>query len=166
MIPRVSLILLVCCSFTTATGCQVLGIPSHRMNSAHHNPPAAPITASHEFDSVASGIGYSTQGDCSSDAGMQNAGMQKVGISANASCDGYRTGILPPIPVPNWFAKWHKDEEPPEAPGYPRFQPLPTRPMFSQPPRGEMLIPTDLPNSMKGNLLPPPRYGDLSQSTP
>ncbi|HBE67826.1 MAG TPA: hypothetical protein DDW52_06725 [Planctomycetaceae bacterium] len=50
----------------------------------------------------------------------------------------YRTGLLPAIPVPGWFANWRAKRELekalPDAPEYPRFHPLPTRPMFAPQP--------------------------------
>ena len=49
---------------------------------------------------------------------------------ADAPCP---PGILPP--PPGWLAKWKSRRDLPEPPPYPRFHPLPTRPMFS-PKRG------------------------------
>jgi hypothetical protein len=38
---------------------------------------------------------------------------------------------LPAIPVPGILARWHAEKELPEGPEYPRFHPLPTRPMLA-----------------------------------
>lgn len=39
--------------------------------------------------------------------------------------------VLPPLP--GWLAAWHEKKKTPQPPDYPRFQPLPTRPMFTPP---------------------------------
>lgn len=39
--------------------------------------------------------------------------------------------VLPPLP--GWLAAWHEKKQTPQPPDFPRFQPLPTRPMFTQP---------------------------------
>jgi hypothetical protein len=38
---------------------------------------------------------------------------------------------LPAIPTPQWFQQWQAKRKLPMPPQSPRFQPLPTRPMFS-----------------------------------
>lgn len=56
----------------------------------------------------------------------------------DSDCGEYRVGLLPPIPVPmcfaNWKAKRELEKALPVAPDYPRFHPLPTRPMFAPKP--------------------------------
>ena len=53
--------------------------------------------------------------------------------------------VLPPLPImPAWLSRFHRESQE-EPPPYPRFHPLPTRPMFSPGP----------PNSSSGaNYLP------------
>ncbi len=44
-------------------------------------------------------------------------------------------GPLPPANcVPGWLARWRAQKDLPEAPNYPRYHPLPTRPMFAPSP--------------------------------
>lgn len=69
-----------------------------------------------------------------------SAGCQLVGIPSYRSDQGSNQcesdcppGLLPP--TPGWLARLHHKEKLPQPPQHPRFQPLPTRPMFSQDPR-------------------------------
>ena len=104
-------------SLLTSGGCQVLRIPSYRA-------------------------------DCGAFPESQLGG---------AACDQEcPPGFLPPlafpampavlasgVPVPGWWADWRARQDLPEAPPYPRFHPLPTRPMFSPHPApvGQMASP-------------------------
>lgn len=105
-------IVLVCLMLASGSGCQVLGIPSYRAD--------APTG----FSSVGSDTGF-------------HAGQL---ASSPAACP---PGILPPKPTwlcqkPAWLQKLcdkHHKEDLPEAPEYPRFHPLPTRPMFAPRPQ-------------------------------
>lgn len=110
-------IVLVCLIFSTCTGCHVLGIPSYRSGGGEQFPLAP---------DCGEGIAACEGGVCGP-------------ISADAASAGeYRTGLLPPIPMPMWYANWKAKREfeaaLPDAPEYPRFHPLPTRPMFSPQP--------------------------------
>ncbi len=95
-------ILVLFWTLTSGSGCQVLNIPSYRADS------------------------------CSSAASYSPAEV----VGPNAACP---PGFLPPlpawihagVPVPGWWAEWKAKKDLPEPAPYPRFQPLPTRPMFS-----------------------------------
>lgn len=107
-------IVLVCLIFSTCTGCHVLGIPSYRSGGGEQFP-------------LGHGCGDNYD-ECS--------GSSCGSISLDGNCDTeLRTGLLPPIPMPMWFANWKAKREfkkaLPDAPEFPRFHPLPTRPMFS-----------------------------------
>ncbi len=103
-------ILMVCLGLASATGCQVLGIPSYRADMG--GTPVDPYTD-----------GEIPGGDI--------------------ACP---PGVLPPMP--GWLAAWHAKKELPQPPAYPRFLPLPTRPMFS--PRA-----SDAPIPMQGDAVGP-----------
>lgn len=91
-------ILLVCAMLATAPGCQVLGIPSCRVDG---------------------GDGRVVYDDFYE--GPRNDGL-----------DGSLPRPLPPLPpLPGWLGRWKKQSDLPVPPPYPRFHPLPTRPMFS-----------------------------------
>ena len=51
-------------------------------------------------------------------------------VGCAAACD---SGPLPPLP--GKLAEWQAEKELPTAPAYPRFHPLPTRPMFASQPQ-------------------------------
>jgi hypothetical protein len=57
-----------------------------------------------------------------------------LGQSCLAEEEACPIGVLPPaLPLPGWLAKWKAEQDLPTPPSYPRFHPLPTRPMFSRP---------------------------------
>ena len=98
--------LLLATIFSTQTGCHVVGIPSYRFDQ--------PQQSSRQ-------ISDPTAGPATYDP------TQFDPVQCDADCP---PGILPPLP--GWLAKWcHKEEELPEPSPYPRFHPLPTRPMFA-----------------------------------
>lgn len=172
---QAAIIVLVCAFISTASGCQVLGIPSYR----------GPVSASagRGFGNALGGSlgcavgGDCTQGTCGDSAcasgacttarhpilsriakgarcgTLGNHGRDQLASGSIAEAETYRTGLLPPIPVPGWLADWQAkrdlEEALPEAPEYPRFHPLPTRPMFeSQPGTSAMEVgfsPTAMP---------------------
>lgn len=97
-------ILLFLLLLTSGTGCQVLGIPSYRSDVCDPQLSAS----------------YLSYDGC--DVG-------------NAELDCSEVSVLPPLPpLPGWLAAWHERRKTPQPAAYPRFQPLPTRPMFSPPP--------------------------------
>ncbi len=101
------LILLPCCF-----GCQVIGIPSYRADDGCGYPVADMSTSS-----------------CSVPGGFDS----ECAPFCESQCP---PGIIPPLPVlPGWLAEWRmrraEEKARPQAPEYPRYHPLPTRPMFS-----------------------------------
>ncbi len=109
MVPHQVRILLVSALLSTASGCQVLGIPSYRADSGHLR-------------------GYQpTEMMCVGDS------CSEVIASENDEMLG-APRVLPPLP--GWLGRWHAKKNLPEAPDHPRFHPLPTRPMFSAAPEG------------------------------
>jgi hypothetical protein len=109
MVPHHLRILLVSAVLATASGCQVLGIPSYRADSGqlagHQSPQMVCV------------------GDSCSEV-MVGEGEEMLGAPR----------VLPPLP--GWLGRWHAKKNIPEAPDHPRFHPLPTRPMFSPAPAG------------------------------
>jgi len=109
-------ILLLFCWLTSGSGCAVLNIPSYRADSCG---PAECATSNFAGSAAASG---------------------NSGIPVDDNCPA---GFLPPlpvwlhsgIPVPGWWVAWKAKKDLPEPAPFPRFQPLPTRPMFS--PQGQ-----------------------------
>ena len=93
-----------------------------------------------------------------------SAGCQLLGIPSYRSdgpavqqCqDDCPPGVLPPMP--GWLAKWCHKEKVPQPPQHPRFQPLPTRPMFSSDPRRPEGL-GRIPNTMQQH--PGPSYGRI-----
>jgi hypothetical protein len=59
-------------------------------------------------------------------------GNSDYGDCPPGTCGGGMIGGLPipALPTPGWLAKWKEKRELPDPPNYPRFHPLPTRPMF------------------------------------
>ncbi len=100
------------------SGCHVIGLPSYRYDAA----------TTGQASSMNCENGYCTQDSVTED------------------CQG---GILPPMP--GWLAEWRmrrqQKEDLPEAPEFPRFHPLPTRPVFEARP-GDDNIPQILPGSL------------------
>lgn len=86
-----------------------------------------------------------------------------AGVALDGSCPPDWLSPLPRreivgLPVPKWWADWRAKKDLPEPPPYPRFHPLPSRPMF-QPQSG-------LSNNFEGsdhwgNSPPAPPYGQL-----
>ncbi len=82
---------------------------------------------------------------CSGCACIQGPGYRLEDVSMQGSCEDvfaegeyeYYGPNLPKIPVPGWVKKWHEDRKLPKPPQSPRFQPLPTRPMFSRQPEAD-----------------------------
>lgn len=104
MVPHQIRILLVSAVLTTASGCQVLGIPSYRADSGHH-------------------LGYQP-------AEMMCVGDSCSEVIASEHDEMLGAPrVLPPLP--GWLGRWHAKKNLPEAPDHPRFHPLPTRPLFS-----------------------------------
>ena len=106
-------ILLLFCWLTSGSGCAVLNIPSYRAD--YCTPAGADCFDGGETISEASGM------------------------SGQTLANNCEPGFLPPlpmwlntgIPAPRCWAEWKANKDLPEPAPYPRFQPLPTRPMFS-----------------------------------
>lgn len=138
-------ILLICLVLASATGCQVVGIPSERMH-ASHGLASGPIISetqpvnrglSHRYSDPAglnSVSGYESIETIYAPEGM--AGLETGSYPGTGSCMGPECtpSIVPPLP--GCLARFQKGEELPQAPEHPRFQPLPTRPVFSTSPVG------------------------------
>ena len=107
-------ILLVYALLATSTGCQMLGIPSYRADSG--------------------GLGHHLDAHLAehSPAQMVCDGNSCYEVVMDESGGMGAPRVLPPLP--GWLGRWHTKKDLPEAPEYPRFQPLPTRPMFSPAP--------------------------------
>ncbi len=101
---RIHLILLVCSLLASSPGCQVIGIPSYRLDGS---------------------TGYSADY-----AGNAAQGQSCFVGEASLECpsDECPPTVLPPLP--GWLAAWKAKRDLPDPPAYPRFHPLPTRPMF------------------------------------
>ncbi len=109
---------------TSGNGCQVLNIPSYRVDSANGL-------------SVADAAGYRSppcetgapEGACALDEGCPPTFLPPQGALAHCG-----------LPVPAWYVKWRTQRDLPEPAPYPHFHPLPTRPMFQpQPNSGPIL---------------------------
>jgi hypothetical protein len=104
--PHKLVILLVFGLLTTSSGCQVLGIPSYRADQAdaRWSPPVEP-------------------------GGCLDTSWYPLEDHLGECPTGCSAGILPPLP--HWLAERRAKSQLPEPPAFPRFHPLPTRPMFS-----------------------------------
>jgi hypothetical protein len=122
--PPTILILLLFSLLTSGSGCQIMHIPSYRVGESLERGAL-----------------------CSGSDGVATANGEYPGDSV----EGCPPGFLPPapvflrqvplwmhagIPVPAWWAEWKAKRDLPEPAPYPRFQPLPTRPIFSPRPDG------------------------------
>ncbi len=111
-------ILLLFGLLTSGGGCQVLNIPSYRADSC-------------------GAAGFASMSSSETGASESSCGTELGGMPLN-DCP---PSFLPPIPVwrpvgvpiPGWWAEGKAKRDLPEPAPYPRFQPLPTRPMFSPP---------------------------------
>lgn len=145
-------ILLVFGLLTSGVGCQVLPIPSYRADSGWPTSYDSAGYNSAGYDSA----GYDSANCHSasyppSSAGGYHTAYLGAAASESENYDGSCAtdcppGFFPPmqlwqgagVPVPGWWAKWRAQRELPDPAPYPRFHPLPTRPMFqplTQPPQ-------------------------------
>lgn len=99
--------------------------------TAHLNGPRCCVAG----ERASSVPGSSTAGGCDDESTTYQGGL--------AGCvpewAAWRGAIAPTRPrcswhTPQWWSRWRAKRELPEPPDYPRFHPLPTRPMFSPPP--------------------------------
>ncbi len=140
--PTTATILLVSSILASGSGCQVLGIPSYRSDSS---------------------------------SGMQAA--YSTGAAVVPGCEtgqfeegtGCEPGIIPPLP--GCFASLHAKKEAwkaernlPEPAPYPRFHPLPTRPMFSPKPLTASSFGPPPDFSSDFPMAPSVQYGRIPQS--
>lgn len=136
-------ILLVFGLLTSGSGCQILNIPSYRVDSPGGLHGAG-------------GVGYSRVG-CDFDNTMDTPNA--VGCLTEQDCP---PGFFPPLggwmhcglPVPAWYAEWRAKKDLPEPAPYPHFHPLPTRPMFQPCPVSEI-------NQWGTSMAAPTPYGQL-----
>lgn len=68
---------------------------------------------------------------------MGSTGCSLLGVPSQRYSDtgcqpSCPSGPVPALPLPGCLAEWHAEKELPKAPAFPRFHPVPTRPMFSQ----------------------------------
>lgn len=116
-------IFVVCTALASLTGCHALHIPSYRVDSAR-------MPSGSTAEAGFGGEYLTSSGEVYCEGGMGSC--QVSGLDAE-QCP---PSILPPLP--GWLSGWMAKEELPEPPAYPRFQPLPTRPMFSpRPPQND-----------------------------
>lgn len=136
--PPTALILLLFGLLTSGSGCQILHIPSYRVNESGE------------------------RGVCCSEYGPEIPFDGELQGNATEAC---RPGLLPPtplwmhagFPVPGWWAEWKAKRNLPEPAPYPRFQPLPTRPIFSPRPDATAAgLPLEMPPSVTGSAVPWP----------
>ncbi len=132
------------------SGCHVLSIPSTPLDG---------------LDADRLGGYGASDGCCSEVVGdFSYAGVAESGQACDDGCPADWLSPLPQRhlvawPVPKRLAEWRARRDLPEPPAYPRFHPLPTRPMF-QPPaapgailwNGDLSAPSygKLPNSLQG----------------
>lgn len=69
-------------------------------------------------------------------------------------------GVLPPLP--GWLHRWHAKQDIPAPAAYPRFHPLPTRPMFEPDP----LSAAEFGNGLYGVAAPVTEYGLPASGVP
>jgi hypothetical protein len=136
--PPTALILLLFGLLTSGSGCQILHIPSYRVHEGTDG------------------------GELCSDFGPERP-LGSEGPSG--TFEGCEPGFLPPaptwvhagFPVPGWWAEWKAKRNLPEPAPYPRFQPLPTRPMFSpRPDTNAAGFPLGMPPTVPGSAVPWP----------
>ncbi len=153
-------ILLLSLVLTSGSGCQVLQIPSYRADVVDR-------FACQESSFDTQSRDPSADSYCSNPSSLD---------PADPSCP---PSLLPPIPVwnvstwagPAWYVDWKARRALPEPPAYPRFHPLPTRPMFQPAPahypeNAVRLAPADVPWDQTWESSPPnstsaPIYGQL-----
>ena len=164
-------ILLVFGLLTSGSGCHVLNIP---------------------VDSV-SGLGVHTADcECEMEGGRDSPGIlmrsvgpryppvhgiptrsiephhHSLGNACASSCPPDWLSPLPHrdfvgFPVPKWWADWKAKKDLPDPPAYPRFHPLPSRPMFQPRPALEdnQWGGNSWDSSQWGGDVPAPAYGQL-----
>ncbi|MEO8271907.1 MAG: hypothetical protein ABI557_19445, partial [Aureliella sp.] len=112
-------ILLVLGMLASGSGCHVLNIPSYRADSQCGLPGhfAADYNYVHCEFCEPDSAGYATDGVYPPGLLHSMGGMMHCGL-----------------PVPTWYAEWKAKRDLPEPAPYPRFHPLPTRPMFQSRP--------------------------------
>jgi hypothetical protein len=139
--PPTALILLLFGLLTSGSGCQILHIPSYRVHEMHES---------------------GERGVCYSEYGPE---IPLDGESQGNATEACRPGLLPPtplwmhagFPVPRWWAEWKAKRNLPEPAPYPRFQPLPTRPIFSPRPDATAAgLPLGMPSTETGSAVPWP----------
>lgn len=92
--------------------------------------------------------------------GMSYGSTADACASADCSEIDCPPTVLPPIGLLPWFSRYRKEEEP-EAPPFPRFHPLPTRPMFSPQPGGQNSSSFAFPASANEGIPVNPGYGEF-----
>ena len=148
-------ILLVFGLLTSGSGCHVLNIPSYRADS-----PAG-------LGGACSSNRELTGGETGQPGSLSSSLSGGDGCTVEQECP---PGFFPPLPagffsscrdwspvsfpVPAWWAEWRAKKDLPEPPPYPRFHPLPTRPVFQ--PR-----PVSADQQWGEELLAPAPYGQL-----
>jgi hypothetical protein len=136
-------ILLVFGLLTSGSGCHVLNIPSYRAD--------APLGLCGEYPA-----NYELGGG---ETGVPTDLSGAASYPPEVACP---PGFFPHLrgwphvgfPVPSWWAEWKAKKDLPKPPPYPRFQPLPTRPVFQPRP-----VSVDQPWG-EGVMAPTP-YGQL-----
>ena len=134
---RSTIIVLLSHCLATGSGCQLLPIPSYRADQA----------------------------GLVDDYGGHVDGFEG-GYGDEDYCDNECPPGWPVIPMPRWYAKWREKESLPEGPDFPRFHPLPTRPMFSPRPGDRNAYPNGMGmDNMGAAQFGPPTYGSLPSSS-
>ncbi|RMF38386.1 MAG: hypothetical protein D6753_15885 [Planctomycetota bacterium] len=106
------------------SGCQGLGIPSHRQGEAGlHSGHLLAASPSGDLAFPAGGASafVDEPPGCEDDGGVCGMGEERI-------------ALVPPLPRPESLCRVLGIKKLPDPPPYPRFHPVPTRPVFSPAP--------------------------------
>ncbi len=129
-------ILLLSLVLTSGSGCHVLQIPSYRASvvdrSADQESSVVDRSADQESEAYSFSHSHNSLAACSDPSCSDPSCLQ---------LDACPPGLFPPLPAwghstwacPGWYTAWRARRDLPDPPPYPRFHPLPTRPMFQPP---------------------------------
>lgn len=136
-------ILLVFGLLASGSGCHVLNIPSYRADAPNGIFGADGAGYSHAGCEYGESMGASDSAACITEGDCPPGFFPPLGGGAHGG-----------LPVPACYAEWRAQKNLPEAAAYPRFHPLPTRPMFQPRPVSEV-------SQWGASLTAPTPYGQL-----